>query len=296
MKIRVEDLKKRGKELKSVLDEFGRLADRIVNDIDFGSDDTVESNDPKLAAKIKELRERMNDVDQMWQALLATAGGTGVDVVITENERLKFSDFLSTIGIAMLDTQRQLDSESLAYLQENTHNPHVLPSIFRIPKLSAEMKFALEKQTEKEVNLVFFKNQNLAKELHQQSIKFELVSAPPPPQAVAAIQSLTPTVTLVLEPSERQKVLEAGFAAKAENALPDDDSEHDRIVILRVEPGKGFIIFYAATKGRNNVGVWLYSEDIFRCIYKYDKANDKAENSLRNFINKLADQQRNYLA
>ena len=114
----------------------------------------------------------------MWtrsgRRLLATsgagsAGGGGADVVVTDQERLGFSQFLSNIGTAMLDTQRELDSQSLAYLQENSQNRHVLPSIFRLPKLSAEMKFALEKQDERTVNLVFFKNQTMAKEMHQQS-------------------------------------------------------------------------------------------------------------------------------
>jgi len=290
------------------------LADRVKEDIKYGSDNMVESNDPKLAEKIHQLREQMNDVDQKWQVLLATAGASGAEIADTDNERLKFSDFLSSIGKSMLDTQRQLDSESLAYLRENSDQQHVLPSIFRLPKLSAEMKFALEKQSGKEVNLVFFKNQNMAKELHQQSIKFELVSAPPPadavaalrqqpppdhalfpfPGAAAAIQPIPPNVTLVMDASDRDRILDAGFAARGEQALPDD-AERNRVVILGVEPAKGFIVLYAEPKGRNNIGVWLYSEGKFRGIYKFDKANDPSEGYLRAFVSKLADDQQAHI-
>ena len=239
MKVRRGDLKARGNDLSVALKALSKLADDVEDAIPGGDDNTVDSSDPKLADAIKGLRESMSDVDQKWQALLATsgagsAGGGGADVAVTDQERLGFSQFLSNIGTAMLDTQRELDSQSLTYLQENSQNRHVLPSIFRLPKLSAEMKFALEKQDERTVNLVFFKNQTMAKEMHQQSIKFDLVSAPPPPDAMAAIQTPVPEVTLVLRAAERKQVLDAGFAAKVDNALPAD-ADPDRVVILGVE-------------------------------------------------------------
>ena len=224
----------------------------------------------------------------------AVAGGGGADVVVTDQERLGFSQFLSNIGTAMLDTQRELDAQSLTYLQENSQNRHVLPSIFRLPKLSAEMKFALEKQDERTVNLVFFKNQTMAKEMHQQSIKFDLVSAPPPPDAMAAIQTPVPEVTLVLRAAERKQVLDAGFAAKGDNTLPAD-ADPDRVVILGVEPQLGYIVMYAAKAGKNNVGVWLFSKDTFRGIYKFDQENDDAERFLRKFVSDLAAEQQSLL-
>ena len=150
MKVRRGDLKARGTDLSGALRAFSKLADDVENAIPGGDDNTVDSSDPKLADAIKGLRESMNDVDQKWQALLTTsgagkAGGGDADVVATDQERLGFSQFLSGIGTAMLDTQRELDAQSLTYLRENSQNRHVLPSIFRFPKLSAEMKFALEK-------------------------------------------------------------------------------------------------------------------------------------------------------
>jgi len=297
MKVAKGELDRRGKDLKDVLEVLRNLADHVESDIKYGPDDTVDSEDPKLMQKLQQLREQMNAVDQKWHALLAIAGGTETDVPVRKEERLRFSDFLNSIGEAMLKTQRHLDSESLAYLQENSTKPHVLPSIFRMPRLSAEMKFALEKESEEEVNLIFFRNQNLAKELHQQSIKFELVSTPPPPDAVGALRATAsqPSVQLVLEASERKKVLEAGFTAKGEHALPPD-AELNRIIILGVAPGEGSIVLYAEPKGRNNIGVWLFSEGKFRGIYKFDKANDAAENYLRAFISKLADAQKAWLS
>lgn len=297
MKVVKGELDRRGKDLKDVLEALRNLADHVESDIKYGPDDAVDSEDPKLMQKIQQLREQMNAVDQKWHALLAAAGGTEAEIPVRKEERLRFSDFLNSIGEAMLETQRYLDSESLAYLRENSTKPHVLPSIFRMPRLSAEMKFALEKESEKEVNLIFFKNQNLAKELHQQSIKFELVSTPPPPDALEALRAPAshPSVKLALEGLERQKVLEAALAAKGEHALPPD-AEHDRIIILEVSPGEGSIVLYAEPKGRNKIGVWLFSENKFRGIYKFDKANDTAENYLRAFISNLADIQQAWLS
>jgi len=300
MKVRRGDLKARGNDLSGALKALSKLADDVENAIPGGDDNTVDSSDPKLADALKGLRESMSEVDQKWQALLATAGGGsadggGADVVVTDQERLGFSQFLSNIGTAMLDTQRELDAQSLTYLQENSQNRHVLPSIFRLPKLSAEMKFALEKQDEKTVNLVFFKNQTMAKEMHQQSIKFDLVSAPPPPEAMAAIQAPVPDVTLVLRTAERKQVLDSGFAAKGDNALPAD-ADPDRVVILGVEPQLGYIVMYAAKAGKNNVGVWLFSKDTFRGIYKFDQENDDAERFLRKFVSDLAAEQQSLLA
>ena len=300
MKVRRGDLKARGNDLSGTLKALSKLSDDVENAIPGGDDNTVDSSDPKLADAIKALREGMSDVDQKWQALVATsgagsAGGGGADVVVTDQERLGFSQFLSNIGTAMLDTQRELDAQSLTYLQENSQNRHVLPSIFRLPKLSAEMKFALEKQDEKTVNLVFFKNQTMAKEMHQQSIKFDLVSAPPPPDAMAAIQTPVPEVSLVLRAAERKQVLDAGFAAKGDNTLPAD-ADPDRVVILGVEPQLGYIVMYAAKAGKNNVGVWLFSKDTFRGIYKFDQENDDAERFLRKFVSDLAAEQQSLLA
>jgi hypothetical protein len=157
------------------------------------------------------------------------------------------------------------------------------------------MKFALEKQDERTVNLVFFKNQTMAKEMHQQSIKFDLVSAPPPPDALAAIQAPVPGVTLVLRAAERKQVLDDGFAAKGDNALPAD-ADPDRVVILGVEPQLGYIVMYAAKAGKNNVGVWLFSKGTFRGIYKFDQENDDAERFLRKFVSDLAAEQQSLLA
>ena len=300
MKVRRGDLKARGNDLSGTLKALSKLSDDVENAIPGGDDNTVDSSDPKLADAIKALREGMSDVDQKWQALVATsgagsAGGGGADVVVTDQERLGFSQFLSNIGTAMLDTQRELDAQSLTYLQENSQNRHVLPSIFRLPKLSAEMKFALEKQDERTVNLVFFKNQTMAKEMHQQSIKFDLVSAPPPPDAMAAIQTPVPEVSLVLRAAERKQVLDAGFAAKGDNTLPAD-ADPDRVVILGVEPQLGYIVMYAAKAGKNNVGVWLFRKETFRGIYKFDQENDDAERFLRKFVSDLAAEQQSVLA
>src|SRR5512139_1616310 len=126
MKVSKAEVDARGKELKRTLDTLAALADKLGKDLG----ETVESEDARLIQKMQELRSQMNAVDQSWQSLLAITGAETRAPDITEGERLGFSDFLNSIGTAMLETQSFLDGKSLEYLRQNSNNPHVLPSIF----------------------------------------------------------------------------------------------------------------------------------------------------------------------
>jgi hypothetical protein len=104
----------------------------------------------------------------------ALAGGA------TKKE-VEIGEFFQRVAAGLVDAQRTLDDQSLAYLTATANQPHVIPSVFRIPKLSADISFALEDVEKDKVSLVFWGNTSEARTLHQQSIHFELVSAPPSP-------------------------------------------------------------------------------------------------------------------
>src|SRR5262245_25768312 len=60
--------------------------------------------------------------------------------------RFDFDGFFAEIADGFVNAQSKLDLASAQYLKQISVQPHVLPSVFRIPKLNADLKFALEKK------------------------------------------------------------------------------------------------------------------------------------------------------
>jgi hypothetical protein len=129
---------------------------------------------------------------------------------------LGFADFLSEVAEAMLTAQQQLDLQTEAYLSGGS-NPRPLPTLFRLPKLEAEMKFALQKKEKKELELLFYADSSAASSLQQHSLKFELVAVPPPPES-----RLTPGEYVPLLPRIMLLVDRARRGATLERILQDD--------------------------------------------------------------------------
>lgn len=308
MPFRKKNVRDAANELVGALGEFSTLADGVENLIKGDDDKTVDSSDKELRLRMADLVNAMTAVDQRWRSLLTVTGFTGAvptpaevtptafavqagaSAVPGDNEKIDFATFLAQMGSAMVNAQRDLDSQSLKYLEDSRDSRHVLPSIFRVPKLSAEMKFALETEEGKVKNLIFFKNTELAKEMHQQSMQFDVVSAPPPPDTVAAIQSTVPRASLVLDGEERAAVLAAAAKATPSSRLPDE-AEPGRVVILKFMPQEGYIVLFASDTKKNAIGVWLLSGGTFRNIYKFDDKVTTTEPLLRTFVLELAEQQ-----
>ena len=144
------------------------------------------------------------------------AGPTEPDPV-----RRGFPDFLSEVADAMIATQQKLDLQTEAYLQGSS-NSRPLPTLFRMPRLNAQMKFSLEKDNSDKLNLVFYSSTTKASTLQQHSIDFEMVAVPPPPEIrlpAGPFIPLMPRLELMFQRSRRlayvEKILGNALAVAA---------------------------------------------------------------------------------
>ena len=133
--------------------------------------------------------------------------------------------FFSQVSSGLVNAQRNLDDQSADYLKTIANRPHALPTTFRIPKVSAEFKFALDTTKGSGVNLIFFQAQKTAEEQHQQTVNFDIVAVPPPTGLVAPPAQ----ASIVRLKSDRADIL------KAATSLPDPVvTDFDRVIILEI--------------------------------------------------------------
>lgn len=233
----------------------------------------------------------------------------GVKPPPTKEEVVLFSDFFSYVGRSLVEAQKTLDGHSETYLERIRGRPHILPSVFRIPKLSAEIKFAFKEVKDEKVNLIFYSTKEEAEKQHQQSVQFDIVSVPPPqPQEIV---NLTPRVVIILSPGMRKSV----FDGVTNFLLPDDDStgrkteialrksyllkNPDRVLIVEAEPQKRFYLFYAEDGQEKDIGIWhlVLEPLILEAVYKFTRAPVEGENIgvLRKDVLKFASLQAEFL-
>jgi hypothetical protein len=163
-------------------------------------------------------------------------------------EPVPMTQFLENVGQALMSAQKSLDVESANYLADSASQKHVLKSVFRIPKVSAELKFAIDEITNKGVNLLIYKDEAQARTLNQQSIQFEIVSIPPPPD----LPPIPFQVNIVFAKDRRVKIL---------SILPANPWGTDVDAVLVFEIAVGQLLIAYAKDGIGNVGFWYAVED-----------------------------------
>lgn len=225
-----------------------------------------------------------------------------------------FADFMQSIGQGIADAQEQLDVASKKYADSKPP----MPALFRIPKLTAEMRFAINTEDKKGLGLVFYSKSEKAATEHQQSISFEIVSAPPPPELLAAMQREVPTLSLVLDAPRREAVFKAVETAVAnlgtdgEAVLEarrllgrpgEEQVTRDRVVLLAMEQENQFMAFAAApaqNAGNHKVGIWFVdtAESEVKVVLEFSAKGSESEEPrpLKDFVNGLAEKQVGFLA
>lgn len=216
----------------------------------------------------------------------ASASGADADSV-------RFGDFLSMAGNSLVAAQDELDEQSKRYLQRNQGREHIHPSVFRIPKLKAEIKFALEKESERGFNLLFYKGKDQETTRHQQGMSFEVISVPPSPETLNTLRTERPQVDFILAPSARRALLER--AAKAtltpasqpnadDREILEDAARRPRVLIWEkgaAEDGESaHYLLYADRPGslkKAKAGLWLLTrktadtQDRLTVVFRYTK-------------------------
>ena len=84
-------------------------------------------------------------------------------------------DFFGRVGDSLITAQRQLDARARSQLAEGG-DPE-LATLYRIPKVSAELKFALEEVGKGGINLLIYRQGTEASTLNQQTVQFDIAVA-----------------------------------------------------------------------------------------------------------------------
>jgi len=253
-------------------------------------------------------RDLLNIMDELTtdEAILAEYGKVdaaigSVDGIISgEGQKTSFSEFLQNVGCSLVRAQEKLDEESGAYLKrlQSGDRDFVQPSVFRIPKMSAEMKFAFGKIDSKRVGLIFYRRTSQAREQHQQSLTFELATAPPPPETIArlrreATKLEVPSIDLILSTADRDVILNP-----LRNISPLGRPIDRTRVLIWAAGGKSeyFLARAFVTDPAGKVGLWHLDlsgeEPILKVVVPFDPGIDPDTRApLRAWVLRLAEAQ-----
>ena len=221
--------------------------------------------------------------------------------------RFDFDGFFTEVAEGFINAQTKLDAASADYLKLVSEKPHVLPSVFRMPKLDAQMKFALEKQTGKGIQLLFYKNESTTTNLNEQSVHFEIVAAPPP-----AGVSVSPVIVApVLAKDRRADLFKAigdyllpapnNTAAKTDTALDRKNlvANPDNVIIIAINGDRSYLLTVADNKASGNIGVWYFemSDNSFlNVLRKFGLNTDPNITQVRDFVLQLGTVQKEFLS
>lgn len=234
----------------------------------------------------------------LTQAAVAAATETAILATRAEEKPagVNFAEFLSNLGEAMVETQRKLDQQSIAYLAETANSVFSVPTAFRLPKLSGRMQFELQYDRNQGVNLIFHSRGEKEIQRNQQSIEFDIVSVPAPPDATSAIRDRV-SLDLVFDARTRQAIL--NFQPReAKDALPQEALDHaNNVLILRTQTqGEAkHLLIYGGGEKDSNVGMWIAAGNRLEVVYRFQKQNGEFEGRLRDFAVALAGEQQKFL-
>ncbi|MEM7103689.1 MAG: hypothetical protein AAF502_11195 [Bacteroidota bacterium] len=282
------------------------LAKKIKELSDWASNKANFSNQNHLDALKRELKKLSND---------AAALSSGVSVTSDRvQDEIDFGDFLSDIGDSIVETQQKLDGKSKNYLQDIKGQPHIQPSVFRIPRVSAEIKFGMRKSKGKGFNIIIAKSKNEEETSLNQSMQFEILSVPPPPDFQQSFYEMIPALGFVFSAAERSLIFRD--IARCEPRQKDMkllEDDPNRVLILEVHPKAedkmdDYLLLYAQNNNDKDVGIWHFTRDNnpdlskakkpeFTTVLKFTLAARDGENYeiLRDFVNKFSDLQQNLL-
>jgi len=276
-----------------------------------------------LEAELAAFRGALDGTRTGTDTLAATSGPSGSSSAPNADLRTSFGDFISSVGRSVADAQAELDQQARAHLAASRgQGGPLLPTLYRIPKLSAEVKFAFGKETGKGLNLLFFSKKEKSSEEHQQSITFDIVAVPPPTELVEQLASGVPAIRLVLESDVRERVFKV-VRDRARADLPEADRETldavlgtgtgaisndaNRVLILESVPNDGpeYVMVLAGSDpngdASTDIGIWhvsLAGSTKVAAALKFKQIDVGRVNQapLRSLMATLADQQAKVLA
>lgn len=152
-----------------------------------------------------QFRSKYDEVATLWEKLRD---------LTNKSQSGDIADFFDAIGSGVIGAQKRLDRASEEYVrsalsassdvtEDGSPALDSIPanaSMFRIPRVTAELKCSLETNHDKKLNLVFYSDRSDVRELHQQTISLEVVAVPVPPDYLNQLK----TRGIQPEPSEEE--------------------------------------------------------------------------------------------
>ena len=242
------------------------------------------------ALTAEETQKALDHFERLYDNVMVLA-----EKMTQEGQVSEFGKFFSAVGDSLVRAQADMDRKSAVYIEESTKHPHVLPSTFRIPKISADIRFALQSVQGSKVNLLFYSKHKQSQEKHEQRLKFDIVAAPPPPEVTEKILKRTldrgslPSLSFIANPDDRKAVLKAIIDNTKDGVRRLFKHNTNRVLIaenwdetLTGRPPADFFILLANPKtetqsdeeAHKNLGVWHLSfqaegAPVLNVVYSY---------------------------
>ncbi len=201
------------RDIEDALDEYEAAADTFRSTVD-GSARQIAAQ-AQLERKDAAVRRRSESFSNKAAELgdFLPEEGTGLGSLFSE------------VSDGLVTAQRELDRQTEEYLKTNP----VLPSTFRIPKVTTEFRFALESTSTRKVNLVLFGTEDSDRERQQHRVSFDIVAAPLPAEMIERIGGLPLQGALVTNLEVRRKIRRALW--RAVNRAPAGRSRSRAIAV-----------------------------------------------------------------
>jgi hypothetical protein len=264
---------------------------------------------PQLAALVDVLAGRLGLAPGPASAVMLPPGavafapsGVGGSAPIAKPPAASFDSFLGEIGGAMVAAQHALDRESLSYTADA--GPLGVPTSFRIPKLSASMRFGLEKRTDRGFDLLIYSSTESARELNQQSLDLEIVAVPADPRLAAAADGGRTRLSLLAAAAARAPLLAAFQADLAHDPAADLAAVRAapaRVVFIAAPPRpagasasvEDVLVLFTTPDPNGSAGAWYMTrmngtpQDGAEALVPYGPATDA---SVQRMLHNLADE------
>ena len=184
--------------------------------------DEVVYESPPVVERPKRIRELLDAVDVLEQ--LYQPAGTDL------------SEFFDGVASALVQAQRGLDQRSRDYLEGDPF----IPTTYRIPKVSAELSFAVHNLRRRRVNAILFGKEHRDAREREQRVKLDILAAPLDPTQASALHARRQQTFIAVLPPERERVRKAIAAAEHPNAKATkragqltDDATFAKAMVLR---------------------------------------------------------------
>jgi hypothetical protein len=199
----------------------------------------------RITALSQQIKAAHTDLRMALGQTPPTADGKGVSS--------SFDDFFGAVASSFANAQQNLDNKTKEYLAGIQNQKECMPTAFRISKVSADMKFAVDSVDSHSVGIIFYKDTSSTEIQNQQQVHFEMVAAPTPPGTTVS----SPSIPLLFSAPTRKRLFDiiaqrinvAGDPTGSANLL----GQPNRVLIFPEKPDQ---VFYLAYADNQKCGLW----------------------------------------